>query len=389
MKIPIPDDWDGETYQFVCWSWPKSTKWTALLRGLMSFYTRGRSWDETTGDVQTAQSIAKACYEAMYEMPDCEGVICPPGPQGPPGADGLDGNVQNWQSEPDYGEDNQSLVQCGAATYTTYKLRSAWNALQLRLDQAEAMVDWLTDLLGLIPFIGALVDDAVDFMWKGLFGIPRDEIVAEANDFYWDTVKCELFCILLDHETALITPEILDEWRYAIMDIEEGPLCNPWVTALTLIWNDQTWRDNTWIGAHEPIGICDYECECGEFYVCDPLGFQTWEGCTFGTGDLTTDGEIRTLYSQFCPYNNRHYLGIWTPGGWDGGAFWIEIIAIRGLPEYPDAGELRDPDDEVVWYRLDGISELIGTWHARILNSLGDEGGAFEVDCRLWCQPPE
>lgn len=59
MAMPIPDDWDGTTWD--CWmiEWPSSTLWTAILCGFVTQPTRGRFWDAATGSVVEAQNTGK------------------------------------------------------------------------------------------------------------------------------------------------------------------------------------------------------------------------------------------------------------------------------------------------------------------------------------------
>lgn len=49
--MPIPWDWDGESWE--CWAveWPKSPLWQAILMGFVQTPSRGRFWDESTGDL--------------------------------------------------------------------------------------------------------------------------------------------------------------------------------------------------------------------------------------------------------------------------------------------------------------------------------------------------
>lgn len=59
MKVPIPDDWGGEDWFCVQIQWPDSPKWTAVLMGLLSVIEYGRFWDERTGTIKDAQSVAR------------------------------------------------------------------------------------------------------------------------------------------------------------------------------------------------------------------------------------------------------------------------------------------------------------------------------------------
>lgn len=57
MENPIPFDWDGESWKRFCVCWPDSPQWLALLRGFLTYCTRGRSWDGRTGTIKDAQAI--------------------------------------------------------------------------------------------------------------------------------------------------------------------------------------------------------------------------------------------------------------------------------------------------------------------------------------------
>lgn len=77
MKIPIPNDWDGETWACVQIQWPDSPSWLALLRGLLSMPTRGRWWDERSGSIIGVQAIGWEIWGRNWPFVPCEG---PPGP---------------------------------------------------------------------------------------------------------------------------------------------------------------------------------------------------------------------------------------------------------------------------------------------------------------------
>lgn len=69
MAMPIPNDWDGTSWD--CWmiEWPSSTLWTAILCGFVTQPTRGRFWDASTGSVVEAQAIGKQ-IESRNETED-------------------------------------------------------------------------------------------------------------------------------------------------------------------------------------------------------------------------------------------------------------------------------------------------------------------------------
>lgn len=44
MEIPVPSDWDGETFKCVEVQWPDSAEWFAILSGLITSMARGYTW---------------------------------------------------------------------------------------------------------------------------------------------------------------------------------------------------------------------------------------------------------------------------------------------------------------------------------------------------------
>jgi hypothetical protein len=59
MKLPIPDDWDGETWCRWAVCWPYSEKWMGIFRGLITQQQRGWLWDEKTGSILAIQEIGR------------------------------------------------------------------------------------------------------------------------------------------------------------------------------------------------------------------------------------------------------------------------------------------------------------------------------------------
>lgn len=58
-RMPIPTDWDGETWK--CWTvkYPDSQAWQAMLMGLITWPLKGWFWDERTGDILAAMEIGQ------------------------------------------------------------------------------------------------------------------------------------------------------------------------------------------------------------------------------------------------------------------------------------------------------------------------------------------
>lgn len=73
MQLPIPDDWDGETYDCFQIQWPRSAKWLAVLAGLISSPSRGRFWDSRTGSIIAVQEMGRFIDSLNMPFVDCDG----------------------------------------------------------------------------------------------------------------------------------------------------------------------------------------------------------------------------------------------------------------------------------------------------------------------------
>jgi len=73
MQIPIPDDWDGESYRCVEVQWPDSPAWIALLIGFLAQPSRGRFWDGETGTITDVQQIGFDIFDANVPLNSCSG----------------------------------------------------------------------------------------------------------------------------------------------------------------------------------------------------------------------------------------------------------------------------------------------------------------------------
>jgi len=74
MKVPIPDDWDGQSWICAQIEWPNSPQWIAILLGFLSQATRGRFWDEQTGSILDTQAIGWQIWDRNFPLTDCEGL---------------------------------------------------------------------------------------------------------------------------------------------------------------------------------------------------------------------------------------------------------------------------------------------------------------------------
>jgi hypothetical protein len=67
MKMPIPDDWNGEDCKRLAVCWPDSSKWIAILHGLIETPGQGRFWDEATGNIIATQESFRPYYDYNFE----------------------------------------------------------------------------------------------------------------------------------------------------------------------------------------------------------------------------------------------------------------------------------------------------------------------------------
>jgi len=78
MKVPIPNDWDGEDWECVQILWPNSPQFWGLLNGLLTLMTRGRYWEENTGSIIDMQAIAWEIFGKNFPYTNCNNEVIPP-----------------------------------------------------------------------------------------------------------------------------------------------------------------------------------------------------------------------------------------------------------------------------------------------------------------------
>lgn len=61
--LPIPDDWDGQSWCRYAICWPDSLQWRAILAGFITTPMLGRTWDRDTGTITDAQAIGQSIFE--------------------------------------------------------------------------------------------------------------------------------------------------------------------------------------------------------------------------------------------------------------------------------------------------------------------------------------
>jgi len=68
MQMPIPEDWNGEDYCRWAVCWPNSSKWKAILFGLLAQPSQGRFWDADTGYIKGIQADFQPFYDANFNL---------------------------------------------------------------------------------------------------------------------------------------------------------------------------------------------------------------------------------------------------------------------------------------------------------------------------------
>jgi len=68
MKLPIPADWDGESWCRWSVCWPESEGWEGILRGFLTLPQRGWTWDERTGSILAVQEIGREITAANLPL---------------------------------------------------------------------------------------------------------------------------------------------------------------------------------------------------------------------------------------------------------------------------------------------------------------------------------
>jgi hypothetical protein len=77
--MPIPGDWDGQSWTCIQVVWPDSDLWLGILAGLLTIPTRGRFWDERSGSILATQMIGREIDRRNLPFNPCEGETPPSG----------------------------------------------------------------------------------------------------------------------------------------------------------------------------------------------------------------------------------------------------------------------------------------------------------------------
>ncbi len=82
MKIPIPSDWDGQSWDCFNIQWPSSPEYRNILLGFLSQMTRGPFWEISTGWIPDAQAVGWQVWDRNHPLVSCDGTIIQDGTSG-------------------------------------------------------------------------------------------------------------------------------------------------------------------------------------------------------------------------------------------------------------------------------------------------------------------
>ena len=74
-QMPIPSDWDGESWTCILIDWPNSEYWLSILRGFLTTPLRGRFWDGRSGSIISAQAIGEEIAERNSDIMSCQDIV--------------------------------------------------------------------------------------------------------------------------------------------------------------------------------------------------------------------------------------------------------------------------------------------------------------------------
>jgi hypothetical protein len=216
-SLPIPDDWDGETWECICIAWPDSPKWHGILQGILTAPTRGRFWSEDTGSVRAAQLIGEQIWEYNKDMDPCGGggpIIYDP----ETGQFWVDTNGDGipdelFDPEPGLQETAEDIPLAGGSGMACIIAAGVVAWFEDQRDQLCDLLDASADVLEIAAAISALIGLMVPVAeavaaFIGLAAAIAElnsTIVAEQmNQEFLDALKCIIFGNLDD--SGVVTP---------------------------------------------------------------------------------------------------------------------------------------------------------------------------------------
>ncbi len=71
MGYLIPDDHNDDAWTCIQLDWPNSPMWLGILRGIITLFRRGRTWDGGSGSIASAQSIGEQIFDRNWPFRLC------------------------------------------------------------------------------------------------------------------------------------------------------------------------------------------------------------------------------------------------------------------------------------------------------------------------------
>jgi len=298
VKNTIPNDWDGETWQCIQIRWPESDFWIAYLRGLLTYATRGRAWDERTGNIIAAQNVGWQIVERNIDLCACEagpaGPAGPEGPEGPAGPRGLQGETgpegpagpRGLQGEtgpeglrgpagpvgpagptgstgccgyPNIPEvDDWDKVWGGCLELVTYIEASIQDWCDA-IDVGQSLLELASEIIDQSQGPGplAILLDILD----GIFQTSTALIRAALTQDTIEAVACDLFCLLYDADYKALHEEALESWKE--IDYNEVAEFGKWLLGQGADGlKDSVLFGRYDVGTYNPSGAWELLCPC-------------------------------------------------------------------------------------------------------------------------------
>lgn len=344
-ELPIPTDWDGTS---TCrWSvcWPDSVLWKAILYGLIELPYRGRFWDASTGSILGVKESFRQIYDANFELSEVIMACGDSGLQDVAAAinalaratatsnstasatadcgcgGGNNGFAQSYQDDgggnffPVYGGEPSLSVPAGEfppgysdlPTYDQDKCNLAGAIVDgwistLRYLGALATFDFIA-LAGLIVAgIASIIvfpPAAIPVMMTLLAVLGTGLAIITQLATGISNNRADIVCILYEGES---TQDIITAYAAALDVIiaaipASGPIALALKSIALLLANTDTL--NRLMTGQGASGLATENCA-----TCGATGEFTWD---LGSGDLTVNGEWRTVTAQVFP-NNVSYV---------------------------------------------------------------------------------
>lgn len=353
-SLPIPDDWDEETWECICIAWPDSPKWRGILQGLLTYLTRGRAWSEDTGSVKAAQLIGEQIWEYNRDMNPC-------GDGGPfiydpeTGIVWLDTNGDGIPDEKFWPDPSEVIpvqplpdadgagYSCIIATGCVEYMRAQEELLIELLDGGADLLEMIAAITALIELLvpGAIVAAAIVGFVAALLELNSTIIDSTMDEDFYDDLKCLIFNHLDNNQE--VTRAEFDDVLAAIVDVFDG------------LQESIAWNMINYLG---PAGMTNAatmwqveEADCDSCVPCPDVetGQATtwWDGSAWISGSIPCDGRlVEAVGGDF--YGARFFIQEdYRPCNFENVMFRVEEVWLDNEPDTPM--KVIDEDGSITW----------------------------------------